>query len=47
MLRGAAVLAHTNTRKHLASTTRVEAWDHTFPPAPGGAVFTNYVYAGV
>src|SRR5450432_2871527 len=35
---GAAILAHTNTRKHLANTTRVEAWDHTFPPSPAGAI---------
>lgn len=35
---GAAILAHTNTRKHLSSTTRVEGWDFTFPPAPAGAI---------
>ena len=35
---GAAILAHENTRKHLSTTTRVEAWDHTFPPSPAGAI---------
>ena len=35
---GAAILAHTNTRKHLTTTTRVEAWDHSFPPSPAGAI---------
>jgi glyoxylase-like metal-dependent hydrolase (beta-lactamase superfamily II) len=36
--KGASILAHTNTRKHLSTTTRVEAWDYTFPPAPAGAI---------
>jgi glyoxylase-like metal-dependent hydrolase (beta-lactamase superfamily II) len=35
---GAAILAHTNTRKHLSHTTRVEGWNFTFPPAPPGAI---------
>ncbi len=35
---GAQILAHSNTRKHLANSTRVEAWDHTFPPAPAAAL---------
>src|SRR6201987_5681038 len=35
---GAFILAHTNTRKHLSTTTRVEGWDFTFPPAPPGAI---------
>jgi glyoxylase-like metal-dependent hydrolase (beta-lactamase superfamily II) len=35
---GAAILAHENTRKHLSTTTRVEAWDNTFPPSPPGAI---------
>jgi glyoxylase-like metal-dependent hydrolase (beta-lactamase superfamily II) len=35
---GAAILAHENTRKHLSSTTRVEGWNFTFPPAPAGAI---------
>jgi len=35
---GAVILAHTNTRKHLSTTTRVEGWDFTFPPSPPGAI---------
>ncbi len=35
---GASILAHENTRKHLSNTTRVEAWDHTFPPSPPDAI---------
>jgi glyoxylase-like metal-dependent hydrolase (beta-lactamase superfamily II) len=35
---GAAILAHANTRKHLSTTTRVEGWNFTFPPAPTGAI---------
>lgn len=35
---GAAILAHANTRKHLAASTRVEAWGFTFPPSPAGAL---------
>jgi glyoxylase-like metal-dependent hydrolase (beta-lactamase superfamily II) len=35
---GAAILAHENTRKHLSTTTRVDAWDFTFPPSPAGAI---------
>jgi glyoxylase-like metal-dependent hydrolase (beta-lactamase superfamily II) len=35
---GATILAHENTRKHLAATTRVDAWDFTFPPSPAGAI---------
>ena len=35
---GAAILAHTNTRKHLSTTTRVEGWNFTFEPAPAGAI---------
>jgi len=35
---GAAILAHTNTRKHLSTTTRVEGWNFTFLPAPAGAI---------
>jgi len=35
---GATILAHENTRKHLATATRVEAWDFTFPPSPAGAI---------
>ena len=35
---GATILAHENTRKHLMATTRVDAWDFTFPPSPAGAI---------
>ena len=35
---GAAILAHANTRTHLANTTRVKGWNFTFPPAPSGAI---------
>jgi glyoxylase-like metal-dependent hydrolase (beta-lactamase superfamily II) len=35
---GAHILAHENTRKHLATSTRVEGWDFTFPPSPTGAI---------
>jgi glyoxylase-like metal-dependent hydrolase (beta-lactamase superfamily II) len=36
---GASILAHENTRKHLSKATRVEGnWQHTFPPAPAGAI---------
>ena len=31
---GAAITAHTNTKKHLSTSTRVEGWQWTFPPAP-------------
>ena len=40
---GAAIHAHPNTRKHLATTTRVEAWNFTFPPSPAGALPTELV----
>jgi len=35
---GAAITAHTNTKRHLATSTRVEGWEWTFPPAPAGAL---------
>ena len=35
---GATILAHENTKKHLATATRVEAWNFTFPPSPAGAI---------
>ncbi len=35
---GAAILAQENTRKHLSTSTRVEGWNFTFPPAPAGAI---------
>jgi glyoxylase-like metal-dependent hydrolase (beta-lactamase superfamily II) len=38
---GAAILAHTNTRKRLSNTTRVEGWNFTFPPSPPGALPTE------
>ena len=38
---GAEITAHENTRKHLATTTRVEDWNFTFPPAPAGALPTR------
>src|SRR5499427_6995219 len=38
---GAEITAHENTRKHLSTTTRVEDWNLTFPPAPSGALPTR------
>ena len=38
---GAEITAHENTRKHLATTTRVEDWNFTFPPSPTGALPTK------
>ncbi len=35
---GAVIVAHENTRRHLAMATRVEDWDFNFPPSPAGAV---------
>jgi glyoxylase-like metal-dependent hydrolase (beta-lactamase superfamily II) len=35
---GAKITAHVNTRTHLSTSTRVEGWDWTFPPAPSGAI---------
>jgi glyoxylase-like metal-dependent hydrolase (beta-lactamase superfamily II) len=35
---GATIIAQENTRKHLATTTRVDDWDYTFPPAPVAAL---------
>jgi glyoxylase-like metal-dependent hydrolase (beta-lactamase superfamily II) len=35
---GASILAHENTRKHLLTTTRVDGWDFSFPPAPADAI---------
>ena len=35
---GAAITAHTNTKKHLSTSTRVEGWHWTFPPAPAEAL---------
>jgi glyoxylase-like metal-dependent hydrolase (beta-lactamase superfamily II) len=38
---GAAITAHENTRKHLSTSTRVEGWSYTFPPAPAEALPTT------
>jgi glyoxylase-like metal-dependent hydrolase (beta-lactamase superfamily II) len=38
---GATIVAHENTRKHLSTSTRVEDWNFTFPPAPAGAIPTE------
>jgi glyoxylase-like metal-dependent hydrolase (beta-lactamase superfamily II) len=35
---GAAILAHTNSRKHLSGAQRVDDWDHDFPAAPAAAL---------
>ena len=35
---GAAILAHDNTRKHLASAQRVEDWNFNFPASPAAAI---------
>ena len=35
---GSDILAQENTRKHLATNTRVEDWDFTFPASPTGAL---------
>jgi glyoxylase-like metal-dependent hydrolase (beta-lactamase superfamily II) len=37
---GAAITAQENTKKHLSTSTRVEEWNYTFPPAPPGALPT-------
>jgi len=41
---GAVIIAHENTRKHLAAATRVDDWDFNFPPAPAAAI-PSEVYA--
>jgi glyoxylase-like metal-dependent hydrolase (beta-lactamase superfamily II) len=38
---GAAITAHENTKKHLATSTRVDGWSYTFPPAPAEALPTT------
>src|SRR5580704_17942594 len=35
---GAAITAHENTKKHLSTSTRVDDWSYTFPPAPPAAI---------
>jgi glyoxylase-like metal-dependent hydrolase (beta-lactamase superfamily II) len=42
---GASIVAHDNTRKHLAKATRVEDWDFNFPPSPALAIPTEVVAA--
>ncbi len=42
---GALILAHENTRKHLAEATRVEDWDFNFPPSPAPAIPTEVIAA--
>ena len=42
---GATIIAHENTKKHLSTTTRVEDWNFTFPPAPTGALPTKVLTA--
>jgi glyoxylase-like metal-dependent hydrolase (beta-lactamase superfamily II) len=38
---GAAIMAHENTKKHLSTSTRVDDWSYTFPPAPAEALPTT------
>jgi glyoxylase-like metal-dependent hydrolase (beta-lactamase superfamily II) len=38
---GAAITAHENTKKHLSTSTRVDDWSYTFPPAPAEALPTT------
>src|SRR5262249_31835695 len=38
---GAAITAHENTEKHLSTSTRVDEWSYTFPPAPPEALPTT------
>ena len=38
---GAAITAHENTKEHLATSTRVDGWSYTFPPAPAEALPTT------
>jgi glyoxylase-like metal-dependent hydrolase (beta-lactamase superfamily II) len=35
---GATIMAHENVRKRMSQLTRVELWDHAFPPAPAAAL---------
>lgn len=35
---GAVIVAHQNTRRHLAAAERVEDWDFDFPPSPAAAL---------
>ncbi|MBY0504473.1 MAG: MBL fold metallo-hydrolase [Bryobacteraceae bacterium] len=38
---GATIIAHENTRKHLAVETRVDAWEYTFAASPASALPTK------
>jgi glyoxylase-like metal-dependent hydrolase (beta-lactamase superfamily II) len=38
---GAAITAHENTKKYLSTSTRVEGWNYTFPPASPEALPTT------
>jgi glyoxylase-like metal-dependent hydrolase (beta-lactamase superfamily II) len=38
---GSAITAHENTKKHLSTSTRVDDWGYTFPPAPADALPTT------
>ena len=42
---GATILAHENTRKHLALGQRVADWSFNFPPAPAGALPSEVINA--
>jgi glyoxylase-like metal-dependent hydrolase (beta-lactamase superfamily II) len=39
---GAAITAHENTKEHLSTSTRVDDWTYTFPPAPAEALPTTF-----
>jgi len=41
--RGAKIIAHENTRKHLSGIQRVEDWDYNFLPSPKAAIPTEIV----
>jgi glyoxylase-like metal-dependent hydrolase (beta-lactamase superfamily II) len=40
---GATITAHRNVLERLSHSTRVDAWDFTFPPSPAGALPTEIV----
>jgi glyoxylase-like metal-dependent hydrolase (beta-lactamase superfamily II) len=40
---GVTITAHTNSRRYLSMTQRVEDWDYDFPPSPPGAIPTRIV----
>jgi glyoxylase-like metal-dependent hydrolase (beta-lactamase superfamily II) len=40
---GATIIAHPNTLKHLSTSTRVDDWEFTFPPAPPAGRPTEFV----